>query len=428
MTSAGYAASRGARVIVVDKAPAIGGSAVLSGRYLWTARTYRDLRERCPNGDPILGEVFLKRFPKAVEWVRSTGVDVAEPVDVVYGRGHRIDVLGYMKWNQDVVEHAGGCVLLSKTVDGLIVERDAVVGAIVREDAAVTEIRTPAVILATGGFQGNHALLHKQFGENARQLLLRANYCSSGDGLQLGIRAGAATAGDMSTFYGHLIAWPLPEFVPKDFIPFTMQYTDEDLLLNLSGQRFTDESPGDYANVQAAVKQPHARAVLLMDETLRSSRAISPIATGMEAIDTFEESRRAGAHVAWAVTLRELAEAIGAWGFDVRDLQSVVDGYNNAIRDGSDPTPPRRWNRRIFGPGPFYAIEVRPAITFTEGGLKIDERARVLDRNVQPIPGLLAAGADTGGIYNGGYAGGLALACVFGLTAADTVMGTRLFA
>jgi len=63
---------------------------------------------------------------------------------------------------------------------------------------------------------------------------------------------------------------------------------------------------------------------------------------------------------------------------------------------------------------------VEPAITFTHGGLRVDDHARVLNRHGRPIPGLLAAGADAGNIFNCGYAGGLALALTFALRAMRT--------
>jgi succinate dehydrogenase/fumarate reductase flavoprotein subunit len=67
-------------------------------------------------------------------------------------------------------------------------------------------------------------------------------------------------------------------------------------------------------------------------------------------------------------------------------------------------------------------IEAAPAITFTLGGLLIDRDARVRGRLGGTVPGLLAAGSDIGGLYHGSYAGGLAAALIFGLTAARTAL------
>ena len=61
-------------------------------------------------------------------------------------------------------------------------------------------------------------------------------------------------------------------------------------------------------------------------------------------------------------------------------------------------------------------------MTHTTGGIRIDEHARVLDRAGMPVPGLLAAGADVGGIFTGGYGSGLAAALVFGRVAAQTAL------
>jgi predicted oxidoreductase len=69
---------------------------------------------------------------------------------------------------------------------------------------------------------------------------------------------------------------------------------------------------------------------------------------------------------------------------------------------------------------PFYALVVRPAITFTNGGLSIDAATRVLREDGRPVGGLLAAGADAGDVFGLGYCGGLAMAATLGVAAAQT--------
>ena len=69
------------------------------------------------------------------------------------------------------------------------------------------------------------------------------------------------------------------------------------------------------------------------------------------------------------------------------------------------------------------AVRVCPGITHTIGGLRVDEHARVLREDGQPVDGLFAAGADVGGISTGGYASGLASALVLGLIAAESAAG-----
>lgn len=273
--------------------------------------------------------------------------------------------------------------------------------------------------------QGDRSLLYEQFGENSRQILLRSNPHSTGDGLRLGRAAGADIAGDLSSFYGHVIAWPLIEFGPKDFLRLSLSsFSLVGLLVNLSCERFTDESFAHQANAVATAKQPHARAALLVDDA-GCSRALEN--SGATTLDDSAagEARRAGARVATSLTMEGIARSLTEWGFDVSRLPSTIETYNAMIRRGStDGEPGRRWNRYPFGAGPYVAFEVRPGITATQGGLRVDASSRVLDRRGQPIPGLFAVGADAGGFYNGGWAGGLSVACVFAMVAVETALQT----
>jgi len=70
-------------------------------------------------------------------------------------------------------------------------------------------------------------------------------------------------------------------------------------------------------------------------------------------------------------------------------------------------------------PGTVAAVRVVAAITHTIGGLRVDERARVLQQDGLPVEALWAAGVDAGGVATGGYASGLAQALVLGLAASE---------
>jgi hypothetical protein len=333
---------------------------------------------------------------------------------VLYGRGHHIDLLGYQGRAARAVQRSG-VVSVGCTVDHLLLDGDRVVGARVRDADGATDVIAPWTLLATGGFQGNRGLLQQHLGDRAAHLLLRSNPYSTGDGLHLALAAGAATSGVMDAYYGHLIATPLPQFTEREFGRFARLYSENGVLVNVRGRRFTQEWLGDHVNTQSVAEQPEGRAVLIIDESIRRGTAAAPVVQGTEAIDTVEDSRAVGAHVAESAELSGLARLTGAWGYTIDDLEKVVEEHRreagNAGADG-------------LGDGPFHALEVRPAITFTQGGLRVDIRARVLNAAGVPIPGLLAAGADVGDVYNGGYAGGLALATVFGLVAERTATTT----
>jgi succinate dehydrogenase/fumarate reductase flavoprotein subunit len=423
MTAGGYAASRGARVVVLEKGPEIGGSAVLSGTSLWTVATLEALRERAPDGDLELGRHLVEHYREALDWVRSTGVPMAPPRLVLgYGRGFRFDILDYLRRCEALVKAAGGHVLRNMTAERLLTRDGAVVGAKVRGPDGPGAVDAPATLIATGGWQGDRGLLRDVFGKNGDLILHRANPHSTGEGQALARAIGARMTGDMRTFYGHLMMSPIANFAREHYTRMGVWYSQESLLLNTKGERFTDESLGDHHSAQAAALQPQAKALLVLDEFI----AVNFQMSGNTIPTSLAEARREGVRIADTQTLEELGDAVTPWGFDGARVVRSVRQYNDHLFGRVDTLPvPRRWSRHPLMDPPFHALEVRAAITFTEGGLHVDTSARVLDKDARAIPGLLAAGADIGGIYNGGYAGGLALACVYGMTAARTALAVR---
>ena len=426
-TAAARAASLGARVVLIEKASEFGGNAVLSGTSLWTAPTLEVLRERAPRGDFELARRVVDGYDAAIAWVASTGVELSPPRHVLgYGRGFRFDVLSYFKRCRTLVTEQGGWALTGVTTQRLIVDdRGSVAGALVRSADGELEIAAGAVILATGGFQGSEELRRRYLGPNAQRVLLRANPHSTGDGMRLAQEAGAALAGDMRTFYGHLMGAPIAGFAREHYTRLSVWYSEDGVLVDVSGDRFVDESLGDHHNAQDLVWRPDARGALILDEFIVHTVRLNENSV----LTSLEEMRRSNVHVASAPTLDALGEAIGAWGFDGAAMARTVRDFNDHLLGRAVELPvPRRWRRYPLLDGPFHALEVQPAITFTEGGIRVDPDARVLRASGDPIPGLFAAGADIGGAYNGGYVGGLALACVYGMIAAQNAVSPAVAA
>ena len=142
---------------------------------------------------------------------------------------------------------------------------------------------------------------------------------------------------------------------------------------------------------------------------------------GVLGTDTVDTCYQRGARCAVANDFDEFLYIPEEWGYDGAAVRQALIDFNRQCAEGA-PDPTRRFDAVAIDRPPFYVIETVPAITFTFGGLLIDEDARVLDGDGQPIPGLLAAGADAGGLYVRAYAGGLAAALVFGLRAARTAL------
>jgi fumarate reductase flavoprotein subunit len=239
-------------------------------------------------------------------------------------------------------------------------------------DAPLAE-RDGPLVLATGGFQGDPELVEEFITEEP--VLLRTNPWSAGDGLRYGFGQGASLSSGLDEFYGRAMPAP-PANVPEErFVELAQLYGSYALVLNESGEEFAPD-PASWSEidlVQAIARQPGGRAWYVVDEPTLDVQV-----RGRSVAEMIEAARGAGGTVVPAAEL----------GFDL--------------------------------PGSFcYAVHVAAGITHTIGGLRIDERTRVLREDGEPIEGLYAAGVDAGGISAGGYASGLAAALVLGRIAAE---------
>ncbi len=423
MTAAARAASSGHRVLVIEKGPEIGGTAVLSGGKLWTAKSPEWLAEETPGGDRRLGAAMLAMFPAAIDWIRSTGVAVNDTsFHLHYGHGHDFDIVGYIHACRMVVEQHGGFVVRNASARELSVENSRVGGAIIVDADGETIVKAPWTLLATGGFAADPALREKFIHPNASKALARCNFNSTGDGMRLGLEAGGALSRFMGGFYGHVIQSPVAKWGPREFRAYTQGESIRGLLINRDGARFCDESLGDHQNAQRILEQPGAVALIVIDEAVRRAEARTVLAGTSTPIDKVRIAIEEGARVAVADSWEDLFAQVEPWGFAGGKALETVRAYNEHCRTGSGMLdPPRRRDLIPFDEPPFYAIEGQAGVTATHGGLRIDTAARVLDGNDVPIPGLLAAGTDAGNVHGGGYAGGLCYAATFGLLAAGHV-------
>ena len=419
LTAAGRAAERGKRVIVIEKAGEIGGSAALSGGYLWTTPSVRQ-SALWDDGDPALRAAVVETFPVLTEWLRCRGVHMEPHQPVLFGRGYRIDILGHLRHCAAEVEKAGGHVVRKTRVRELRVADGRIVGAIADHIDGAVEIEAKRVLLATGGYQGSPALRAQHIGPHARDMALRSNPDSVGDGLRLAIAAGAAHAGPNPGFYGHLVASPARLMKPADFVTFTQYHSDHGVLLNRAGFRFVDESRADHESTQATLRQPGARALLVWDERIQREVALAPPVAGAAPLDKFAVAVQAGASGAVLPDIGSIAGFASSLGFDGDACVSALRDYNARMRNAPETASPNRERHvRPLTDAPFRALLVEPTITFAYGGIAIDARTRALDARGAPLPGLFVAGADAGNVYRGGYCGGLALAGTLGLRVGD---------
>lgn len=423
LTAAARAASEGASVTVVERAHELGGSARYAG-YLWTAPSQEVLAEVDPHGDQSLRRVLVAGFADTVEWIRSLGVPVGDEVVILrYGRGRLIDTAAYVRVCQKLITSSGGEILLGASVERLLGERDVTGVDLRMADRSVRRLEAPWTVLATGGYQGDRELTAELIHPNAPLMPLRSNPTSTGAGLRLAQAVGAASGPRDAGFYGHLVLADVPLDDPMQFANQTLYYSEHALIFNGHGERFIDETLGDHLTAMAAVEQPQARVLVVADQRVRDEWMLGAYVEGIAPVDRFELCRRRGGRYALATSLDDFAYLPPDWGYPGDVVRAGIERFNESARVGRPLEPGRRFDPLPLDRPPYYAVEAVAAITFTFGGVLIDDRARVLDDHRRPIPGLLAAGADTGGLYVRAYAGGLAAAAVFGLRAAATALG-----
>jgi succinate dehydrogenase/fumarate reductase flavoprotein subunit len=423
LAAAARAAQQGASVVLVEKAPRTGGSAEYAG-YIWTGPTLEVMREVNPGGDRSLAERLVDGYPGAMEWVRSLGVEVKDPVTVLgYGRGSQTDMPQLLSTCERLIRGADRCeILLETDTRRLLIEEGRICGAeVVSASGQQRAITARSTLLATGGFGGNPELRERHIHPLARDLPLRANPYSTGDGLRLGLSAGAAFGQEHAGFYGHLVPSGVAAKGAHELWEATFYHSEHGVLLNLDGRRFIDETVADHLNTLAVLEQPEARALFVCDQHVHDQWMLKPYVEGVEPIDAFKLAYRRGARCAIAEDLDEFDCLPEEWGYPGSVVRRSLQEFNEACQAGR-PDPPRTIDAEPLVDPPYYVTELVPAITFTFSGLLIDPKARVLDIEGNPIPGLLAAGADSGGLWFRAYAGGIATALVFGLQAAQTAL------
>jgi len=429
------ALENGATVMVLEKGNRYGGSMALSNGLIWTFAQAADALLHVPEGDAASQELLVENFPADLAWLSGLGVQLEPEIRFLqYGRGQRSAPSQMMDVLLDRITALGGTVLPSTAMHELTTQNGKVDGAIAFRNGEMLEIRAQAVILATGGFQGNPEMVARYITPNADSLYLRSNPWSTGDGILAAQKMGAAMTPCLHTFYGHAMSAPPTRFNRLQFQEMSHKYGQLAVALNLDGHRFADESAGtgeELLNAHIA-QQPKATAVYLFDAQI-AEHCLEGTTLARVVV---ERTKNAGGPVIQEDSLEKLAAAMTAWGLPSAQVLETLSAYNEAARarHAEGIVPARRKHLHPLASAPFTAVLVRASITFTGGGLYSDLSMRVQRRSssvstmrlvtadaselsIAAIPGLFAAGCDVGGFNAEGYVGGLAQALVTGRVA-----------
>ncbi len=280
------------------------------------------------------------------------------------------------------------------------------------------------VILACGGFEGNSEMMTRYMGPRAAYLrpVCKGGYYNRGEGIRMGLDAGAAGSGDFGSYHAEPVDPRSGIAEPSIFIfPYGV-------LVNLEGERFTDEAPGTvdayYERVTRQIyQQREGTAWVVLDaKHMRIPNYKLGIRTDKP-----------------AVVGQTLAELAGKIGVPADKLAATIAQYNKACVPGEwkpleldglstqGLAPPKSNWALPVDEGPFHAYPIISANVFTFGGLKTDEQGRVLNSDGDAMPGLYAAGEITG-MYYGNYTGATSVlrGMVFGRIAGALAAGRRV--
>lgn len=433
LVTAVSAQEAGADVVLLEKGSRFGGSMYLSGGAIWTYDSYEELREDIPDGDPVLQELIIESIEDGYEWLEELGVTLKKVEFKLPGSGRQIEPVEFTRHMIGILEDGGATTLLKTPMDGIRFDDGRLRGvSAYDEDGEPVRVDASSVVLATGGFQGNEELVERHITSSTDNLWLRANPWSTGDAFEAAKDIGAKTTKGLNKFYGHNLAAPPAEFSSLEFRDASQYYGPLTVALDTDGKRFTDESESELEETlaQDTAQLADGRAYYVLDADVYETEAVAGTARS-----DIEQARAFGGRVAECESLEELGERLTEWGANGAAAVDTIQAFNRAIREGEADRldPPRRDFRHAIDTPPFYAVEVQPGITFTMGGLDVDERMRVqrrsnstatLDQNYRPadqrevytspISGLYAAGVDVGNVHYRTYSGGLSQCLVTG--------------
>jgi 3-oxosteroid 1-dehydrogenase len=329
-------------------------------------------------------------------------------------------------------------VWLDTPMTGLHVVDGRVAGVgVTRDGAAGLVLARRGVVLAAGGFERNEQMRQRYQRPPIGVDWTTGAAGNTGDAIAAGEAAGAALDLMDDAWWGPAV--PLPS---GPFFCLAERSLPGCILVNGAAQRFVNESAPYVDAVHAmyaghSPAAPHIPSWLIADQRYRDSYVFAGLPPGKR----LPRRWYAVGAVHQAPTIAELA---GQVGLDAAALATTVARFNEFAAAGKDADfhrgdsaydryygdPRRRPNPNLapLAKPPFYAIKIVPGDLGTKGGLRTDERARVLRADGTPIPGLYAAGNTSAAVMGHSYAGAGATigpAMTFGYIAALDLAGPR---
>ncbi len=413
----------GATVIVLEKMPQVGGNTIISGSAFNAADPSRQISQGIEDsvdkhyqqtfeggdkkGDPKLVRTLVENAYPTLQWLESMGMEFKKEVFTVLGglwpRAHKpIKPLGtgYIETYMNYIKSHEGITILTdtKATDIYLEEGRATVVKATGRDGIVVAQGHKAVIVATGGFGASVEMREKYNSQwpSLKNVGTTNHPGATGDGLALAEKVGAAMVG-----LEYIQLLPMGDPVTGSLSGNIEQAVENRIFVNKEGNRFVDEGQRRDVMTNALFKQTDQFMWIVLD-----SHNYPTMATKNNFNETIQELVDQGRAV-MADTLDELAVKMNV---PADNLKAAVADFNKAVEKGG----PDKFGRTLFqykmDQGPYFAGGRKPTVHHTMGGIKINEKAQVIDTKGNVIPGLYAAGETTGGVHGTNRLGGNALA------------------
>ncbi|MBO9163940.1 MULTISPECIES: flavocytochrome c [Lactiplantibacillus] len=414
LTAAIQAHELGLKPVILEKMPKIGGNTTRASSGMNAAETNVQLHhhivdsfgdfydETLKGGGNLNNQALLKFFTEhsalAIDWLADHGIEL-DDLTITGGmsvmRTHRPSSMapigGFLV--TELLKQVAAAKLSLFTdikVDQLVQTDGKITGVKATTANGAVTINAGAVLLATGGFGANKALLGK-YRDDLKNYQTTNQPGATGDGILLAEAVGAKVV-DMDQVQVH---------------PTVQQDTDHAyligeavrgegaILVDQQDKRFVNELD-TRKNVTAAIDQLGGTgAYLIFDRGIRDR---------VKAVEFYD-------HIGLVKTGADLAALATEAGLDADTLTQTVADWNQAVANQADTAFKRTTGMdRDIAKGPFYAIHIAPAVHYTMGGVGINPATQVLDKQDQPINGLFAAGEVVGGLHGNNRIGGNSIA------------------
>lgn len=410
LSAAIEATNAGAKVIVVEKNAFMGGNTNYATGGMNAAGTkyqeakgiqdspelfYADtLKGGKDLNNPELLKVFTEKSADTLYWLESLGADLSEvgrsggqSVDRIHkGPGGMPVGTHLMNVFTDQVEKLEIEVRLNTKAVEILSDSNTVTGVKVEKNGKSYNINAKAVILASGGFGANPEMIVKY--KPALKGFGTTNAPgATGDALAMVEKLGVSLT-DIDQIQTHPTVVPIINEMITEGIR-----GDGAILVNHEGQRFINELETRDVVSKAILEQNKATAFLVLDSQTYAKAS------------TYEKYKNQGL-LKEAQTLADLAKIMDV---DAATLEATVAKYNEAVKAKSDAEFGRTSLDVELVTGPFYAVEISPAVHHTMGGVTINTSAEVINNSGEAVTGLFAAGEVTGGVHGANRIGGNAV-------------------